>query len=141
MGYRDLDHAIGLVNRGGGSLVASVITHDPEVARQAILEMQRQVGNLSLDDDGVAQTGLLVRHLVLPEGLAGSDRVLAFIAEKVSPDTYVNLMDQYRPCGRAARVPALKRPINPEEFSEALAAAKAAGLRRLDPPRRVFRWG
>jgi putative pyruvate formate lyase activating enzyme len=113
----------------------------PEVARQAILEMQRQVGNLSLDDDGVAQTGLLVRHLVLPEGLAGSDRVLAFIAEKVSPDTYVNLMDQYRPCGRAARVPALKRPINPEEFSEALAAAKAAGLRRLDPPRRVFRWG
>lgn len=113
----------------------------PEVARQAILEMHRQVGDLTLDADGVALTGLLIRHLVLPDGLAGSDRVLAFIAEEVTPDTYVNLMDQYRPCGRAARVSALKRPISPTEFHEAMTAAKAAGLRRLDPPRRVFRWG
>jgi putative pyruvate formate lyase activating enzyme len=113
----------------------------PEVARQAILEMHRQVGDLTLDADGVALTGLLIRHLVLPEGLAGSDRVLAFIAEEVSPDTYVNLMDQYRPCGRATRVSALKRPISPVEFREAMTAAKAAGLRRMDPPRRVFRWG
>lgn len=113
----------------------------PQVARQAILEMHRQVGDLSLDADGVALAGLLVRHLVLPDELAGSAKVLAFIAEKVSPDTYVNVMDQYRPCARASLVPALGRPISPAEFREAMAAAKAVGLRRLDPPRRVFKLG
>lgn len=113
----------------------------PEVARAAIVEMQRQVGDLSLDADGVAVAGLLVRHLVLPQGLAGSDKVLAFIAEKVSPHTYVNVMDQYRPCAQAARVPALQRPITAEEFAQAMAAADTAGLRRLDPPRKVFRLG
>jgi putative pyruvate formate lyase activating enzyme len=109
-----------------------------EVACRALQEMHRQVGDLKLDDDAVALSGLLVRHLVLPEGLAGSERVLAFIADQISADTYVNVMDQYRPCAQAAKVPALGRPIRAPEFREALAAAKAAGLRRLDPPRRVF---
>jgi putative pyruvate formate lyase activating enzyme len=107
-------------------------------ACKALLEMHRQVGDLKLDTHGVAVSGLLVRHLVLPAGLAGSDRVLAFIADQISADTYVNVMDQYRPCAQAAKVPALGRPIRTEEFRQALAAAKAAGLRRLDPPRRVF---
>jgi putative pyruvate formate lyase activating enzyme len=110
----------------------------PEVARKALVEMHRQVGDLKLDAHGVAISGLLVRHLVLPEGLAGSDKVLAFIAAQISTDTYVNVMDQYRPCAQAARVPALRRPIRPAEFRQALAVAKAAGLSRLDPPRRVF---
>jgi putative pyruvate formate lyase activating enzyme len=109
-----------------------------EVACKALLEMHRQVGDLKLNAQGVAVSGLLVRHLVLPEGLAGSDRVLAFIADQVSTDTYVNVMDQYRPCAQACKVPALGRPIRTSEFREALAAAKAVGLRRLDPPRRVF---
>lgn len=112
-----------------------------EVACKALLEMHRQVGDLELDAYGVAVSGLLVRHLVLPQGLAGSDRVLAFIADRISVDTYVNVMDQYRPCAQAARVPALGRPIRSAEFREALAAAKAAGLRRLDKPRRVFVFG
>jgi putative pyruvate formate lyase activating enzyme len=109
-----------------------------EVACKALMEMHRQVGDLRLDTQGVAVSGLLVRHLVLPVGLAGSDRVLAFIAQQISPDTYVNVMDQYRPCAQAELVPALGRPIRAAEFREAVAAAEAAGLRRLDPPRRVF---
>jgi putative pyruvate formate lyase activating enzyme len=109
-----------------------------EVACKALLEMHRQVGDLKLDARGVAVSGLLVRHLVLPEGWAGSDEVLAFIAERISPDTYVNIMDQYRPCAQAAKVPALRRPIRTAEFRQALAVAKSAGLKRLDPPRRVF---
>jgi len=103
--------------------------------------MHRQVGDLKVDAQGVALSGLLVRHLVLPEGLAGSDKILPFIAERISPHTYVNVMDQYRPCARATEVPALGRPIHAAEFRAALAAAKAAGLRRLDPPRRVFMLG
>jgi putative pyruvate formate lyase activating enzyme len=113
----------------------------PEVARRAIIEMHRQVGDLKVDAGGVATSGLLVRHLVLPEGYAGSDKVLAFIADQISPETYVNVMDQYRPCARADAVTALGRPIKPAEFKDALNAAKAAGLRRLDPPRRVFMLG
>lgn len=113
----------------------------PEVVRAALVEMQRQVGDLNLDTDGIAVAGLLVRHLVLPQGMAGSDKVLPFIAEKLSPQTYVNVMDQYRPCAQAALVPALQRPITAEEFARAMAAAKTAGLERLDPPRRVFRLG
>jgi putative pyruvate formate lyase activating enzyme len=109
-----------------------------QAARKAFKEMHRQVGDLKLDANGLAVSGLLVRHLVLPDGLAGTAEVLGFIAKELSPDTYVNVMDQYRPCARAADVPALARPIRAAEFRHALAAAKAAGLRRLDPPRRIF---
>ncbi len=109
--------------------------------QEAVLEMHRQVGDLVIDQDGVARRGLLVRHLVLPEGLAGTDVVTRFIAEKVSKDTYVNIMDQYRPCFKASSIPALSRGITSREFEEAMRVARENGLWRFDQPRRIFpRW-
>jgi putative pyruvate formate lyase activating enzyme len=110
----------------------------PETARRAVKEMHRQVGDLAVDADGIAVKGLLVRHLVLPDGLAGTAEVMDFIARKVSPDTYVNIMPQYRPCGRAAEINALDRPITTEEFKNALQDAQKMGIHRLDQHRRVF---
>jgi putative pyruvate formate lyase activating enzyme len=112
----------------------------PEQACRALLEMHRQVGDLFIDADGLAQRGLLVRHLVLPEDLAGTDKVMHFIAEEISPDTYVNIMSQYRPCGRAVEVPALARSTSAEEYRAALESARRQGIIRLDRPRRVFAW-
>jgi putative pyruvate formate lyase activating enzyme len=94
--------------------------------------MHRQVGDLVVDDDGVAQRGLLIRHLVLPGGLAGTAAIMQFIAEEISPDTYVNLMAQYRPAFRARDHPPLDRPLTAQEYAEALDSARGAGLRRLD---------
>jgi putative pyruvate formate lyase activating enzyme len=111
----------------------------PEIARNAILEMHRQVGDFETDPEGIARRGLLVRHLVLPGGLSGTREVVRFIAERVSPDTYVNVMSQYRPCGRAHEIPALSVPISEAEYKSALAEAREAGLTRIDPLRRVFR--
>jgi putative pyruvate formate lyase activating enzyme len=105
-----------------------------EANRAAVLEMHRQVGDLVLDQQGIARRGLLVRHLVLPDNLAGTDRILTFIAEEVSPDTYLNLMDQYRPCYCADRHPPLDRSISAEEYATALRWAREKGLRRLDRP-------
>jgi putative pyruvate formate lyase activating enzyme len=110
----------------------------PAVARAALKEMHRQVGDLAVDDAGIARRGMLVRHLVLPRGLAGTAGVMHFIATEISPATYVNIMPQYRPCGRAAEVDGLARRITPREFEDALAAARKAGITRFDPPRRVF---
>ena len=104
----------------------------PEVARSAITEMHRQVGDLVLDERGIARRGLLVRHLVLPEGLAGTDEVVRFLAAEISPNTYVNIMDQYFPCGDIAPRSPLGRRITGEEFEEALDKARTAGLTRLD---------
>ena len=73
----------------------------PEIARQAVKEMHRQVGDLVVDEHGVARRGLLVRHLVLPDDLAGTREIMEFLAREISPRTYVNVMGQYRPCGRA----------------------------------------
>jgi len=97
--------------------------------------MHRQVGDLILDDDGIAVRGVLVRHLVLPGGLAGTAEVTRFLAEEISVDTYVNVMDQYRPCYKAFRYPPLNRRITPEEFAEAIRLAKASGLHRLHQER------
>jgi len=102
------------------------------VNRAAVREMHRQVGDLVLDGDGLAVRGLLVRHLVLPGGLAGTREVLRFLADEISPDTYVNVMAQYRPCHRAGRYPGLDRRPSPTEYRDALAIARALGLRRLD---------
>ena len=99
----------------------------------AIKEMHRQVGDLIIDAGGLAVRGLLLRHLVLPDDLAGTARVMDWVAGEVSRDTYVNLMPQYRPCGRAGEVPQLARRLRKDEFASALAAARAAGLERLDP--------
>jgi len=114
----------------------------PEVARAAFREMHRQVGDLVLNDQGVAERGLLIRHLVLPEGLAGTRDVMRFLARELSTNSYVNIMAQYRPCGRASEVPALGRSITDEEYQEALDAAAQEGIRRLDQRQRTFvlRW-
>ena len=103
-----------------------------EVNRAAVNEMRRQVGDLVLDENGIAQRGLLVRHLVMPHGTAGTGEVLAFLARDVSRNTYLNLMDQYRPAYRAGEFPDLDRPITGEEYREALAIAARHGLSRLD---------
>ncbi|NIQ95842.1 MAG: radical SAM protein [Desulfuromonadales bacterium] len=103
-----------------------------EVNFAAVREMHRQVGDLVLDDNGLARRGLLVRHLVLPENLAGTDRILKFLAEEISPDTYLNLMDQYRPCYRADEYPPLDRRTNAAEMRRARKLARQLGLQRLD---------
>ena len=102
------------------------------VNQAAVKEMHRQVGDLVLDENGIAQRGLLVRHLVLPGNLAGSDRVLAFISREISPNTYLNLMDQYHPCYRADDNPPLNRALRSDEFRAAQSLAEQHGLRRLD---------
>lgn len=104
----------------------------PAVARLALAEMHRQVGDLVLDARGVALHGVLVRHLVLPDGLAGTGPWLDFLHRELSPGTYVNLMDQYRPCHRATEMPGLDRPITPQEYRAAKALAARAGITRLD---------
>ena len=98
----------------------------------AVREMHRQVGDLQLDEQGIAQRGLLVRHLVLPDNLAGSEAVIAFLSNEISKHTYLNLMDQYRPCYRADENPPLDRPLSEEEFHQALDLARKYGLDRLD---------
>jgi len=113
----------------------------PDVARAAIREMHRQVGDLVLDREGLAVRGLLIRHLVMPNGAAGTAGIMSFLAEEISVDTYVNVMDQYRPCGRADKDPAINRRLTSLEYREAVAATKAAGLHRLDSrerPRILF---
>ena len=111
----------------------------PELAQHALLEMHRQVGDLVIDKtSGLAVKGILVRHLVLPGGLAGTAKIMAFLANSLSRNTYVNVMSQYRPCGRAREMPALAVALSPAEYDQAVRAAKAAGITRLDKPRRVF---
>jgi putative pyruvate formate lyase activating enzyme len=104
----------------------------PEVAKKAIREMHRQVGDLVLDEKGRARRGLLVRHLVLPANLAGTAEVMRFLAEEISKNTYVNVMDQYRPCGEVQPGSVLDRYLRSEEYEEAVASALKAGLHRLD---------
>jgi len=123
----------------GNSTIArkySKVRNYVEVNKAAIKEMHRQVGDLVLDENGIAQRGLLVRHLVLPENLAGTDRVLDFLAHEISPNTYLNVMAQYHPCYRADEYPPLDRPLTSEEHRETMALAVKHGLHRLDQRRR-----
>ncbi len=118
----------------GGAAAAkwsSLVEDYPAVARAAIREMHRQVGDLALDARGIARRGLLVRHLVLPEGLAGTAEVMAFLAA-LSPDTYVNVMGQYAPRHLAYTEPRLARRCDRRELEAAVATARAAGLHRLE---------
>jgi len=108
----------------------SGINRYPQVNRIAVREMHRQVGDLSIDDRGVAMRGLLVRHLVLPGGLAGTRETMRFLAEEVSPNTYVNVMDQYHPCYLADRFPPLNRRVTVAEYLEAVRSARQVGLHR-----------
>ena len=118
----------------------SKIKDYPAVNQAAVKEMHRQVGDLVMDERGVAQRGLLVRHLVLPEGLAGTAEIVSFLAEEISPNTYLNVMDQYRPCYRAYEYPPLDRRITRAEFEEAVRLAQEAGLTRLDDRRARLMW-
>jgi putative pyruvate formate lyase activating enzyme len=111
----------------------------PQRAKEAITEMHRQVGDLILDEEGLAVRGLLVRHLVLPNHLAGSRQIFEFLAG-LSKDTYLNVMAQYRPCGRASEHPDLNRGLKSEEHREAVKWSFQAGLHRLDKPRPRFLW-
>jgi putative pyruvate formate lyase activating enzyme len=105
----------------------------PDVNKKAVQEMHRQVGDLVIDSSGIARRGLLIRHLVLPEGLAGSSEILKFLAEQISKDTYLNIMDQYRPAYRARNYPELDRRLSYTEFQEVIDLAEEWGFTRLDP--------
>lgn len=102
----------------------------PEISRTALKEMYRQVGDLITDRRGIAKRGLLIRHLVMPEGKAGTEETMQFIASEISKDSYVNIMDQYRPCAHAHRMNGMNRMITPQEFSEAIGIAHKYGLHR-----------
>ena len=101
----------------------------PEVAKAAIKEMHRQVGDLVLDERGLARRGLLVRHLVMPGGMDETREILRFLAQEVSPNTFVNVMPQYRPEGLASRYPAIARPLSRGDYREAAKVAVNEGLR------------
>lgn len=113
----------------------------PRVMREAVREMHRQVGDLVLDEEGIAVRGLLVRHLVMPGHLDETREILAFLARDISPRTYVNVMDQYRPCHKAFQYEKINRPLRAEEYEQALAMARECGLSRLDQRewKRIFR--
>jgi putative pyruvate formate lyase activating enzyme len=102
----------------------------PEINKTAIREMYRQVGSLQLDEEGIAQSGLLIRHLVLPENIAGSGKILKFIAEEISQDTYISLMSQYFPAYKAVDMPPLHRPLKPYEYEKARSYLDFYGLHR-----------
>ncbi len=112
----------------------------PKVNRAAIKEMHRQVGDLQIEQ-GIARRGLLVRHLVLPNRLAGTKEVLRFLAREVSANTYLNIMVQYHPCYRAFDIPLLARPVLRQEFHEAIELAHQQGLDRLDKYTSLVRSG
>jgi putative pyruvate formate lyase activating enzyme len=103
----------------------------PSITRAALREMHAQVGDLVIEN-GLAVKGLLVRHLVLPNDISRSKRLFAFLASEISPNTYVNLMSQYYPAYRATAFPELSRRVTPAEYDAAVAAARDAGLRRLE---------
>jgi putative pyruvate formate lyase activating enzyme len=104
----------------------------PEITKEALLEMHNQAGALIINKAGIAERGLLVRHLVMPGGLAGTGDIMKFLADDISQQTYVNIMPQYRPCGRSFEISEINRPISNAEFNYALEAARKAGLNRLD---------
>ena len=110
----------------------SGIENYPEINKAAIKEMHRQTGDLEINEEGVAQRGLLVRHLVLPHGLAGTKGIVNFLSKEISRNTYVNVMAQYRPYYKVLEIPSLGRRISSAEFHEALFLAQEAGLSWLD---------
>jgi putative pyruvate formate lyase activating enzyme len=102
----------------------------PQVLRKVLLEMHRQVGELVLDERGIASRGLLIRHLVMPHGSVDTQEIVAFIANQLSDNSYVNIMDQYRPLYRAGEYPEIDRRISSREYREAIEIAMGAGLHR-----------
>ena len=106
------------------SKVADYVEH----SRGAIVEMKRQAGDLIIDSEGIAQRGLIVRHLVLPNDLAGSRESLRFISEKVGKETYISVMSQYFPTHKAAEYPLISRPISFLEYEKVLEWLDSFGL-------------
>jgi len=102
-----------------------------EIMKAAIKEMHRQVGDLVINEEGIAIRGLIVRHLVLPNKLAGSEKIFEFIAKEISKNTFLNIMDQYWPAYKTYQYPELSRGITKEEFQEAINLAKKFGLKRI----------
>jgi len=112
------------------------------MAIKALKEMHRQVGDLVIGNDCIGLRGLLVRHLVMPGHVAGTEEIMEFLAKELSPNTYVNVMDQYRPCGTADQDEFINRRLTTQEYRDAVGSAKKAGLTRLDSrvrPRLIFR--
>ena len=101
-----------------------------ETVKLAVKEMHRQVGDLKISKRGFAQRGLLIRHLVLPNDIAGSKAVIDFIAEEISTETYLNIMDQYRPTYHAYKYPKLNRQISASEYKEVVDYALSKGISR-----------
>ncbi|MCG6895294.1 MAG: 4Fe-4S cluster-binding domain-containing protein [Desulfobacteraceae bacterium] len=110
----------------------------PEVARKALVEMHRQVGDLVVGEDGIAQRGVLLRHLVMPGGVDETRHIMRFVARQISASTYVNIMPQYRPCGQAAELAITARTLTAQDYRDAVAAARREGLHRLDERRKSF---
>lgn len=104
----------------------------PEMTRKAVLEMNRQVGVVKTGEDGIMQRGLIIRHLVMPNNIAGSEKIMEWIADHLPQDTYVNIMAQYTPAHKAYDYPEISRRITGEEYNRAVQKAKDAGLTNLD---------
>ena len=111
-----------------------------ERCTESVQEMHRQVGDLLINENGIAYRGLLIRHLVLPNGLAGSERILSFIADNISQSSYVNVMSQYRPAGMARDYPGLDRYPTPEEYYSVVETARKLGLTRGLSPKHLERF-
>ncbi len=105
----------------------------PEVTKRAVLEMHRQVGILNLDHQGIAVRGVMIRHLVMPNRVAGTDQFVKWVAEALPKSTYVNIMAQYRVEYKAFDYPEISRGITVQEFLEAMRWAEIYGLTNLDP--------
>ena len=108
----------------------SCVTDYWERCKESVLEMHRQVGDLMIDERGVALRGLLIRHLVLPEDISGSSGVIDFVADSLSANTYLNIMDQYRPCHKAYMHPKLMRRITDKEYADVVDYARSKGVQR-----------
>jgi putative pyruvate formate lyase activating enzyme len=106
----------------------SAAPHYFEVMKESLTEMYGQVGNLIMDKEGIARSGLIVRHLVLPKGLSGTKNIMHFIAKEISLHTYISLMAQYFPAYKAKEFPEISRRINKEEYEEALEIFKKENL-------------
>lgn len=101
------------------------------IAKNAVKEMHRQVGDLKVDEFHIAYKGLLIRHLVMPENISGTESIMEFISKEISPNTYVNIMSQYYPAYKAYEYEKISKRISKKEFEDALDAAKAAGLTNI----------
>ena len=106
----------------------------PEAARTVIKEMYRQVGDLVFDENGLAKRGVLMRHLVMPDGLEDAEKIMEFLAKEISPDTYVNIMGQYFPAGKVSekKYQEINRRPNSQELETAETIARQYGLQRFD---------